>query len=166
MSEPSIAAQVLALQSMTVPQLRERWQEVFGEPTTQRHRIYMIKRLAWKLQEDRFGKLTPEQEARVAEYRREIEALPPEKWFPNSKANRAAAAREKLRPGLRDRRVPLPGSVLTRTWKGNEVVVKVLESGFEYDGRLFRSLSAVASEVTGTSWNGFVFFQVDRKAER
>ena len=107
MAEPSIAAQVLALQGMTVAQLRERWQEVFGETTTQRHRIYMIKRIAWKLQEDRFGKLTPEQEARVAEYRKEIEAMPPEKWFPRSKANRAAAASaEKPRPGLRDRRAP------------------------------------------------------------
>jgi hypothetical protein len=167
MSEPTIAAQVLALQSMTVPQLREQWKEVFGEATTQRHRVYMIKRLAWKLQEDRFGKLTPEQEARVAEYRREIEALPPEKWFPRSKANRAAAASAaKPRPGLRDRRLPPPGSVLTREWRGNEVHVRILESGFEYEGRVYRSLSAVASEITGTSWNGWVFFNCARKDSR
>lgn len=164
--QSAVTTEVLRLQSMDIHELRARWKEVFGQETKQRNRVYLIKRLAWKLQEDRFGKLTPEQEARVAEYRREIEALPPEKWFPGSKANREAAIREKLRPGLRDRRVPLPGSVLTRTWKGNEVVVKVLESGFEFDGRMFRSLSAVAHEVTGTSWNGFTFFAVGRKADR
>lgn len=164
--QSAVTTEILRLQGMTIYQLRERWKEVFGQETKQRHRIYLIKRLAWKLQEDRFGKLTPEQEARVAEYRREIEALPPEKWFPNSKANKAAAAREKLRPGLRDRRLPLPGSVLTREWKGNEVVVKVLESGFEYEGRVFRSLSAVAREVTGTSWNGWLFFGIAKEPDR
>jgi hypothetical protein len=166
MSEPTIAAQVLALQSMTVPQLRERWREVFGEETRQRHRVYMIKRLAWQLQADRFGKLTPEQEARVAEYRREIEATPPERWFPNAGNRKNAKPTSNTRPGLRDARLPKVGGVLTRQWKGNDVVVKVLASGFEYDGRMFRSLSAIASEVTGTSWNGFTFFNCASKDGR
>ncbi len=164
--QSAVTTEILRLQSMTIGELRARWLEVFGQETKQRHRAYLIRRLCWKLQEDRFGKLTPEQEARVAEYRREIEALPPEQWFPRSKANKAAAAREKLPPLMRDRRLPPPGSVLTREWRGNQVVVKILESGFEYDGRLFRSLSAVAQAVTGTSWNGWTFFGLAKETTR
>jgi len=155
----SIAAQVAALNQMTVAQLRVRWQEVFGEETKQRHRIFMIKRLAWKLQEDQLPKLTAEQESRVRQYMREYEAMPPEKWFPNAGRGRRKEAAPKVPSRSHDRRLPKPGSVLTRTWKGSDVAVKILDGGrFEYDGKVYRSLSAVAREITGTSWNGWVFF--------
>ncbi len=68
MSE-SIASQVMALQKMTVYELREKWLEVFGEETKQRHRVYLWKRLARKLQEDKLPKLKPEEEAKVAGFR-------------------------------------------------------------------------------------------------
>jgi len=156
---PSIAAQVKALDSMSVAQLRIRWKEVFGEETRQRHRIYMIKRLAWKLQADLLPKLTADQEARVQAYMREYEAMPPEKWFPNAGRGRRKEAAPKAPSRPHDRRLPKPGSVLTREWKGQQVAVKILDGGrFEYEGRVFRSLSAVAREVTGTSWNGPLFF--------
>ena len=154
----SIVTQVKALDSMSVHQLRDRWREIFGEETRQRHRIYMIKRLAWKLQEDQLSKLTPEQEARVAEYRREYEAMPPGKWFPRAGQGRKSKAPEKPRGRTYHRRLPPAGSVLTREFKGRQVAVKILDGGFEYEGRVFRSLSGVAREITGVSWNGFVFF--------
>ena len=59
-----------------------------------------------------------------------------------------------------DSRLPLPGSLLARDYKGQTIVVKVLDDGFEYDGRVFTSLSAVAQEITGAKWNGFAFFQL------
>ena len=62
-----------------------------------------------------------------------------------------------------DSRLPLPGSLLARDYKGQTIVVKVLDSGFEYDGRVFGSLSAVAQEVTGAKWNGFAFFGLRHK---
>jgi hypothetical protein len=157
----SIAAQVRALEDMTVAQLRVRWQEIFGEETKQRHRRYLIKRLAWKLQEDQLPKLTPEQEARVQEYMREYEAMPPEKWFPRAGQGRRSKAAPKQSNRRQGRRLPQPGAVLTREFKGREVAVKVLEKGFEYRGRVFRSLSGVAREITGTSWNGWKFFGLD-----
>ncbi|MEZ4387210.1 MAG: DUF2924 domain-containing protein [Candidatus Krumholzibacteriia bacterium] len=162
----SIAAQVLALESMNVAQLRVRWNKVFGEETKQRHRRYLIRRLAWKLQEDQLPKLTPEQEARVAEYQREYEAMPPEKWFPNAGRGRKARAAQKPPGSPQNRRLPKPGSLITRDWKGRQVAVKVLDKGFEYQGRVYRSLSGVAREVTGTSWNGWKFFGVDGEARR
>lgn len=162
----SIAAQVLALEDMTVAQLRERWKEVFGEETKQRHRRYLIKRLAWRLQEDQLPKLTPEQEERVQQYMREYEAMPPEKWFPNAGRGRKTTA-SKMPPGKpQRRRLPQPGSVITRNWKGHQVAVKVLTKGFEFQGRIYRSLSGIAREVTGTSWNGWKFFGLDGEVQR
>ena len=62
----------------------------------------------------------------------------------------------------RDPRLPMPGSVLVREYHGRTIVVRVLDGGFEYDGRRFTSLTAVAIEVTGTKWNGMAFFGLAR----
>ena len=57
-----------------------------------------------------------------------------------------------------DSRLPMPGSVIVKKYKNQTIIVRVLGSDFEYDGRRFRSLSAIAREITGTKWNGFLFF--------
>ena len=152
MSE-STAAQVQALQKMTVAELRVEWEKVFGEPTKQRHRIYLWKRLARKLQIDQLPKLTLEEEAKVAEYRELVRQLPPERWFPGKRSGNA-----KVKRLANDNRTPPPGSVISREYKGHEVAVKVLDDGFEYGGQVYRSLSAIAKEITGTTWNGPSFF--------
>ena len=149
----SIAAQVAALQTMTVEQLRVEWERVFGEPTRQRHRQHLIKRLARQLQDEGPG-LTPEEEAKVAHYQTMLRQMPPEKWFPGARHNR------QKRPSSTPKRRSLkPGSILTRVWDGTEVAITVREDGmFDYAGRTYRSLSAVAKAVTGTTWNGWRFF--------
>ena len=152
MSE-SLAAQVQALQTMTVRELRLEWEKVFGKPTKQRHRTYLWKRLARRLQQDQLPKLSPEEEAKVAEYRELIRQLPPERWFRGKQQSRP-----KTKKTVCDHRTPPPGSVVSRDYKGEEVIVKVLNDGFEYAGQVFRSLSAIAKEVTGTTWNGPAFF--------
>jgi hypothetical protein len=58
----------------------------------------------------------------------------------------------------KDERLPIPGTVLTRQYKGHKIVVTVLENGFEYEGEVYRSLSAVAKAVTGSHWSGNLFF--------
>ena len=65
-----------------------------------------------------------------------------------------------------DSRLPMPGSILMKKHKDRTIMVKVLASGFEYDGRRFQSLSAIAGEVTGTKWNGFVFFNLAKEGVR
>ncbi len=156
MSE-SIASQVLALQKMTVFELRSEWERVFGEATKQRHRVYLWKRLARKLQEHQLPKLTAEEEARVTEYREQIRQMPPDQWFPGKRMKRPQP-----RNRTRSSRTPPPGTIITRDFKGHQFSVKVLDDGFEYEGQVFRSLSAVAREITGTSWNGFTFFRLDK----
>ena len=66
----------------------------------------------------------------------------------------------------RDARLPMPGSLIVRKYKDRTLVVKVLDSGFEFEGRRFTSLSAIAGEITGARWNGFAFFGLDREARR
>ena len=66
----------------------------------------------------------------------------------------------------RDARLPMPGSLLVKKYKSQTVVVKVLHEGFEYDNRRFTSLSAIAGEITGTRWNGFAFFGLEKEARR
>ena len=66
----------------------------------------------------------------------------------------------------RDARLPMPGSLIVKKYKSETIVVKVLNDGFEYDGRRFTSLSAIAGEIAGTRWNGFAFFGLEREARR
>jgi hypothetical protein len=68
--------------------------------------------------------------------------------------------------GLRetDSRLPLPGALLTRKWKGRTLLVEVLAQGFRYENRHYSSLSAIAVAITGTRWNGLAFFGLTRAA--
>ena len=63
-----------------------------------------------------------------------------------------------------DSRVPMPGSILVKEFKNRSIVVTVLDNGFEWEGRRFNSLSAIAKEVTGTKWNGLLFFGLNKEA--
>ena len=74
-----------------------------------------------------------------------------------------APAKHKGRTTRRDIRLPKPGDVLSRNYKGREIIVRVLGSGFEYEGRRFRSLSAIAKAVSGAHWNGLLFFGIVRQ---
>jgi hypothetical protein len=65
-----------------------------------------------------------------------------------------------------DARLPMPGSLIVKQYKGETIVVKVLDGSFEYDGRRFTSLSAIAGAITGTRWNGFAFFGLEKESRR
>ncbi len=69
-------------------------------------------------------------------------------------------------PVEREARLPRPGGVLTRTFQGKEVKVQVLDAGFGYEGKTWRSLSAIAKAGTGTSWNGLLFFRLQARAKQ
>ena len=86
-------------------------------------------------------------------------ATKPKAAKPAPKSEPEAPARE------RDPRLPKPGDLITRTFQDKEIRVQVLDAGFLYDGKTWRSLSAIAKEVTGTSWNGFLFFGLQSRAK-
>jgi hypothetical protein len=168
MGEPSIAAQVVALTHLSVAQLRERWKEVFGEETSQRHRQYLVKRIAWEMQRRHFGgELSPEAQARLHELQNEFRTTPPTEWFKGARHNRAPAPSTPTGPRpVRDAKAPKAGTVLTRTYRGTQITVTVVDGGFQYAGEVYRSLSAVAKAVTGSHCSGNAFFGLTKEAKR
>jgi len=156
-----IAKELAALESMSVGQLHERYADVFGEPARSRHRQYLIRRIAWRLQANAEGGLSERALRRAAELADEadVRVTPPKRA--------ATAASERPGPGTvrvpvaTDPRLPAPGAAITRKYKGRTVSVTVLPDGFEYDGQRYRSLSAVAKAITGSHMNGFRFFGLE-----
>lgn len=155
----NVGKEVAALQRMTVKQLRERYAEVFGDETRTGNKAWLVKRIAWRLQAMAEGGLSERARQRAAELANEadIRMTPP-------KAKPAAKTKERtVTSAVRfaaDNRLPLPGTVLTREYKGDTLQVRVLEHGFEYEGDVYRSLSAVAKAITGCHSNGFHFFRL------
>lgn len=147
----SIAHRLTALGEMSPTELREQYLAVFGEPTRTRNRKWLLKKIAWRIQADAEGGLT----ARARERADELGATAPVRW------NRPPE-HERPEPE-RDPRLPLPGTVLRRTYRDVTHEVTVLREGFEYAGREFKSLSAVALEITGTVWNGLLFFGLKKR---
>src|SRR5712692_3076878 len=133
--QASVTAQILTLQKMTVGQLREKWKELYGgEETRSFNRVYLWRRLAWRVQELAYGGLSERAKTRIAELNRDddLRMLPPRRWHPVP-GNGGPAASETPRQPLRDPRLPKVGSTLSRRYRGHEVRVLVLEDGFEYE---------------------------------
>ena len=156
---PEVAKRIEALRDMTAAELREEYASVFGEETRSRHKVFLRKRIAWGLQAREEGGLSERAKRRAAELARDtdLRLLAPKGRYPRG---RTISAR--FTPS-HDRRLPMPGAVITREYKGETISVTVLDEGFEYQGEIFRSLTAVAQAVTGTHWNGYLFFDLGKK---
>jgi hypothetical protein len=147
------AAKLRALEQMTVGDLAEKYREVFGEPTRTRNKEYLKKRIAWRIQELAEGGLTP----RALDLIERLAPEAPARWRQPVARNGAAAPVVAMK-APRDPRLPAAGTVLTREHGGVKHQVTVLDDDFEYQGKRYRSLSAIARRITGTPWNGFLFF--------
>jgi hypothetical protein len=136
----TVLAQLAALKGAPADALKARWRELFdGEPPAYNRR-FLESRLAYRIQELAYGGLTPETLERL-------------KALAKQQAANEGPAR-KDRPVFR----PVAGTRLIREWEGVEHCVTVRTDDFEYMGRPYKSLSSVAREITGTKWNGWVFF--------
>lgn len=154
--EKTIAAQVVALQRMTVAELRGQYLELYGEETKSRNKTWIFRACAWRLQEIAFGGLSERAKQRAKEIVRESDVRPRRRdVVPPLPGTNAKVIAFEPEPVSND---PVPGTVITREYKGNEIRVRVLDEGYEYEGQPYRSLSAVAKAVTGSHWNGRAFF--------
>ncbi|HLH16256.1 MAG TPA: DUF2924 domain-containing protein [Bryobacteraceae bacterium] len=153
-------AELAALERMNVRKLRQRHLDLFGETPHSFHRQFLVRQIAWRLQAKLEGGLDEETRqyaiaiARDCAHAARIEQNALRRQNGISPEARAAG---KIH-SHRDTRLPMPGSLLVREIEGETHVVKILRDGFDYGGRVFRSLSAIAQEITGTKWNGFRFF--------
>ena len=145
-----------AMDRMTPAQLREKYLAVFGESIRSGNKDFLRKRIAWRLQSLAEGTLSERARQRAAELARDadIRLTMPRSAMATSGAQRCVG------PALRAHHanLPMPGAVLTRAYRGQVIQVTVLPKGFEWEGQMYRSLSAVAKAVTGAHWNGHLFF--------
>ncbi len=149
-----ITGQIEALKTTGMAELLERYKQLFGDETASSgNRIFLIRQLAYRIQEQASGGLSTAAKDSIREM---ILAYDPiNKTSIKTISGKTAAGR--------DARLPMPGSFIIKTYKGNRIEVKVLENGFEYQGALYNNLSAVAKAITGAHWNGFIFFGVGQK---
>jgi hypothetical protein len=146
-ADVSVIAQLAALKQMTVVELKAKWAAVFDAPAPNNSRAYLELRLGYRIQELNLGGLS-------RETRRTLDLLADEV---EGKIVRKAI--------IADSRNPVIGARLIREWDGVEHTVTVMRDGFDWQGRRFKSLSAVARAITGTQWNGYRFFAL-REARR
>jgi hypothetical protein len=148
--------EIAALHRLTVGQLRARYAAVYGEGTAAGNRAWLVKRIAYRLQVLAEGDLSERARRRAAELANDadLRVLPPR--APVEPVPQAVAPP----PPPKDARLPPPGTVLARPYRGETLQVRVLDDGFEFRGQVYASLSAVAKAATGSHCNGFLFFHL------
>jgi hypothetical protein len=139
----SVLRQLAMLQTMELDQLREKWLDLFGAPPPDYKRQFLIKRLAWRIQELFYGGLSEPAKERLRQAAQDDPVATVKRNIPQERKSESPL---------------LTGTRFVRIWNGESHEVSVQEGGFDYRGRLFASLSAVAREITGTRWNGKIFF--------
>jgi len=153
----NIQHELATMERMNTGELAERYAELFGQPVRTRHRGYLIRKIAWRLQADAEGDLSERARRRAMELANDsdVRLMPP-------RADAEARRRERATgpAGDRDQRLPAPGGAITRHYKGRKIEVVVTPNGFEYEGELYKTLTAVAVAITGTHCNGFRFFRL------
>ena len=156
----NVGREIALLKQMTVRELREKYLEVFGEPTRAGNKDFLFKRIAWRIQALAEGDLSERARQRAAELARDGDLRTTAPRLPATATTGNLDTDTRSSPAVSDQRIPLPGTVLTRVYRGQAHHVVVRDDGFEYDGRVFRSLSAIAKMITGSHWNGLLFFKL------
>jgi hypothetical protein len=148
-----IIEQIMALKEASLETIQARYSALFGEGSPcSNNKAYLWRKIAYRLQEIEYGGLSPETQSRISAL---IERYDPV----NNKMLRTQTAPGKDKTNGRDTRLPIPGAIIRKEYKGQVLEVKVLEKGFEYQGQTYKTLSAVAKVVTGDHWNGYLFFK-------
>ncbi len=153
----NVAKEVAALEAMSVSELRAKYAQVFGEETRVGNKTWLVKRIIWRLQALAEGDLSERARRRAAELAQDADLrLSP----PRQKRTTPASVPKNGKASARiNGHLPLPGTILTRWYKGQTLKVQVLGQGFEYAGQVHKSLSAVAKAITGSHTSGYLFFR-------
>ena len=153
----NVKEEIGRLRQMKLEELVARYLEEYGKRPRVRHsREWLWKRLAWRLQEKVYGGLSETAKRRLEELISEIE-IPVEE----RQRDVAGALMRPRKPGE-----PSPGSILEREWRGKTIRVEVLADGYRWNDQVFKSLSALARQVTGARWNGRLFFNLTQRKRK
>jgi hypothetical protein len=149
----SLLKQIADLERRSLAELQDRWRQLCGTEPPRYNREFMVRRLAYRLQELAHGGLRHET-------RDQMNQLLEDAGY-NELGGLTAGAGPQAH---RDQ--PMPGTRLIREWDGRRYEVTAVDGGFEFEGRRYRSLSAIAKAITGTHWNGRAFFGLPRRGTR
>lgn len=154
--DEDLRQEIARLRGSKVKELKLRYRELFGEESPSSNQTHLFRRIAWRLQARAAGDLSEQARQRAAQLAddADLRVQAPRGFWQLLEDKRSEAARR------RDPRLPAVGSELKRTYQGRLIVVRVAEGGFIYKDQTYGSLSAIAYQVTGTRWNGFLFFRL------
>jgi hypothetical protein len=156
--EEEVRRRLEELREMRVSELQDAYLEVHGKPTQARNRPWLIKRVFFRVQELAERRtLSPAARAKANELAQgqTVRARPEHEGEPPPRRKKA-----------RDPRLPPVGTVIRREHEGEVYEITVLEAGFDYEGRYYPTLSTVAREITGTTWNGFLWAGLTTRKKR
>jgi Protein of unknown function (DUF2924) len=153
----NVAKELAVLKAMTVAKLWARYAQVFGEETRIGSKTLLVKRIIWGLQALPEGDLSERARLRASELAQDANL----RLFSarEKRAGSTSAQKNGKVNGAIESPLPLPGTILTRWYKGKMLCVQVLRHGFEFDGQIYKSLSAVAKAITNSHTSGFLFFR-------
>ena len=157
-----LAHELAMLGQLTVSSLRARYAELFGEETRVGNKVWLSRRIAWRLQALAEGDLSERARQRAAElaHDADVRLSPPRSaLMVSAPASTTRSCRSRRQPHPR---LPPPGTVLTRPYKGETLQVRVLHHGLEFEGTVYPSLSAVAKVITGSHCSGYRFFRLSK----
>lgn len=159
----NITREVAHMKRMSTGELKAHYESVCGESPRSHNRDWLVKKIAWRLQANQEGGL-PErvrQRALAMADDADLRKRPPGEFI-----KQIDLAKEQtclIADDGRDQRLPPPGTMLSRTYKGQKLTVLVRQNNFEFNGETFNTLSAVANAITGSHVNGFTFFKLNNK---
>jgi len=147
--------EIMELKDKTLLELKAIYKEVYGSETApSSNKIYLWRKIAYKLQEIEHGGISSQAQGKIEEFIQKYDPVNNKALRPdNGSDNNGQKAKLS-----RDKRLPIPGTIITKEYKGTTLEIKVLEKTFEYNNKQYKSLTAIAKEVTGAHWNGYLFF--------
>jgi Protein of unknown function (DUF2924) len=151
--DAALRIEIESLRKLTTNQLKQRFRDICGEESLSSNHTHLFRRIAWQLQAKASGGLNDRVLSRASQLVRDTDP-----GLPLPQSFRAALHCITEAQPDRDVRLPPIDRAIERSYRGKQFVVVVRENGFEYNGRLYASLSSVARQITGTRWNGFQFF--------
>lgn len=149
--DQSVLAQIADLSNLSHDELKDLWQTLYGRETPAYSRPYLIKRLAYRIQEIAYGGLSESTQTKL------------KKALKKSGYDENAGVRiDKRSLRKRSNNLPVIGTRLIREWNDGRYEVIVVDGGYEYQGKKYRSLTRVANIITGTHRNGLAFFGISK----
>jgi len=156
MAETNLS-QIMELKEKSLNELKTKYEELFpGQKSPSNNKVFLWRKITYRLQELEYGGISAETQSKIQQLIQQYDPI-------NNKAlrpNNIPEIQSKKSGISRDKRLPIPGTVITKEYKGISLQVKVLKSGFEYNSKVYKTLTAIAKEVTGAHWNGYLFFNL------